>query len=86
MIKAKNYLGNTCCLVNMQGDPVELHDEFELSDNTKVFLRGGTAPHKSSSQGKVWVSRQEEDMSETYYPSVLQLKWVDVDFLGLRSE
>jgi len=38
-------------------------------------VKGGTAPHKPSSTGKVW-GYTEDGMCREYYPGVINAKWV----------
>lgn len=46
--------------------------------NETYILEGGNPPHKSSSQGKVWVSLLgNKNFNREYYPSVFGLKWIE---------
>ena len=43
------------------------HVEWELKD--------GTAPHKASSTGKVYIVLCKDDRSREFYPGVFNLEW-----------
>ena len=64
---------------------VKEDDNYRVEKGTAVedfrgdtdTLQGGRAPHKASSQGKIWVGAQSSSVSE-YYPSVFGLKWLKI--------
>jgi hypothetical protein len=41
----------------------------------KSIVKGGSAPHKPSSTGRVWVSDITNRYHSDYFPSIFGLKW-----------
>ena len=70
-----NYLGIDQILVKDNGIPVKMN---EVISDEKAIITGGRAPHKSSSQGFVFIKDNPEYITTEYYPSVFNLKWVDL--------
>lgn len=54
-------------------DKGDIVSDFRMND---AVVMGGQPPHKISSTGKVFVKRTGFEMTDTYYPSVFNLKWV----------
>lgn len=72
-------------LQDADGKPV-VEGQQVISFRDEIFeLKGGIAPHKPSSTGRVygkWVvdgEVDEDDGSSSYFPTVFNLKWVDLD-------
>lgn len=72
----KDYSGQLCVLVDeVTGQPIELESTRQLSDGDLVKLTGGDAPHKPSSEGKVWVSNGGR-YDRHYYAGVIGAMWI----------
>jgi len=54
-------------------------DKFVTRDGDHVVLRGGTPPTKPSSTGRVHCYVEERDLDHYWFPSVVDLMWVEVD-------
>lgn len=55
----------------------------------EVTIDGGKAPHKPSSEGKVWVtecSRQFKIPTREYYASVIGAEWILLDDLMIAPK
>jgi hypothetical protein len=60
------------------GDRVVEKELIKSFRDESYVLEGGNPPHKSSSQGKVWVSSVgDKNFNRELYPSVFGLKWVE---------
>lgn len=78
-ILSKGYTGRMMLLVNeATGEAVE-EGAILLSDRAEYKLISGTAPHKSSSTGRVYVEEIGKDFKRELYPSVFNLKWIDAE-------
>lgn len=63
-------------LCDADGQPVALGQEVKSFRGETRVLRGGKAPHKSSSSGFVWVGQQGSTTTQEFYASVFGLSWV----------
>ena len=84
MIKSKDWQGQICVLCH-ESRPIMTDETFQSRNNT-YRVTGGSAPHKPSSQGKIFT-----DSDGVFYPSVLGLRWapeseVESDINELWSE
>lgn len=71
------YHGGLMVLVSqLTNKPAEIGDIL-ISDGERYQLLGGTAPHKSSSTGRIYVENLSNGMKAEYFPSVLDLEWQD---------
>jgi hypothetical protein len=61
------------------GRRVYVGDKFFTRDGDEVILRGGTPPHKPSSTGRVHCYEPARDLDHYWFPSVLDLTWVEVE-------
>ena len=73
-IISKNYDNINMILTNDKNMPV-LIDSKISPDN--AIITGGQAPHKPSSQGFVYIAKNDNYITTQYYPSVFGLKWVN---------
>lgn len=78
-ITSLNHENRVCILTDVNGEPVNkktvyrtFRDEAGMGRAWQVT--GGRAPHKPSSQGKVWVE-DWAGFSMEYYPSVFNMTW-----------
>jgi hypothetical protein len=76
-ITSTDYLGRECTLVHeSMNEPVKIDEVVKSFRGEPYRVIGGRAPHKSSSQGKVWYGDpQDEQIGGEFYPSVLGLQW-----------
>ena len=74
IITSERYDGVLCKLITSTGQDVQKGDTVKDFRGDLNVIVGGRAPHKSSSQGKVWT----DDFGPQYYPSVFKLQWVPV--------
>ena len=65
-------------LDHQPGDPVRPGDLVMLSSGEHCMVESITLPHKPSSTGRVTVSWGDGGTS-TFFPSVLNAKWIDRD-------
>jgi hypothetical protein len=74
-MKRKDWSGTQRTLVS-KDNGVEYNegDEVVSFRGETYTLRGGDAPHKPESQGKVYVTR-DGGGPQTFYPSVFELVW-----------
>lgn len=84
MITSIGYNKIEFILLDSRGIPVLLHEEVTTKDDETYHVLGGSAPHKPSSTGKVWVGdiRQDEEgnvkgtnFHREFYPTVLEMSW-----------
>jgi hypothetical protein len=68
-ITSKDYLGRICVLTK-SGEPVTKGSDHKNFRGDLRTVRGGSAPHKAGSEGKVLTNVGE------LYPSVFGMKWV----------
>jgi len=47
-------------------------------DGQPFIIRGGIAPHKPSSTGRIWVSDIANKHNREYFPSVCNLEWREI--------
>lgn len=73
MIKAKGFDGDYT-LVDRDGKPVAMNSEHADFRGDVRTIVGGKAPHKSSSEGKVWYAAGSGTLE--VYPSCYDMKWV----------
>jgi len=80
-IISEGYDGTYKLVHKSTGIAVEANKSFDISHKAKygwcvgaVAISGGCAPHKCSSEGKVWPVSGGE-----YYPSVFGLKWAKIE-------
>ncbi len=66
-------------LVNKKGNEVVYGSRIEICDGATVILEGGAPPHKPSSTGRIYVRREGSDYSDSYFPSVCDLEWIELD-------
>jgi hypothetical protein len=71
-----------CVLVHEPtGKPVHVGDKLKSSHSGDEYeVRGGSAPHKASSTGRVHVQISAKASAE-FFPTVLECAWVPVDEL-----
>jgi len=74
-IISKNFLNMDMILVKDKNIPI-LFNEVISKDG--AIIDGGRAPHKPSSEGFVWIKSNNNYVTTEYYPSVFNLKWVDL--------
>lgn len=58
------------------GEAVQVGQVLTCFRGETYTITGGNPPHKPSSQGKVWVT-DDEDWSRELYPSVFECEWVE---------
>jgi hypothetical protein len=66
-----------CVLTTEDGQPVEMGQVVLSFRGEPAKVTGGSAPHKSSSTGRVDTDRG------SYYPSVYGLKWTPHNQVGI---
>lgn len=69
----------TYYLRNAEGEPVQIGDVVTDRWADSWTVDGGAAPHTSASTGKVYVTHTVENYQRTFYPSVLDLRWVKAE-------
>jgi hypothetical protein len=73
LIQSTDYAGHICTLVDeATGEAIYVGDKYHNGTET---IKGGRAPHKPSSTGRVWL----EEFSSEYFPGVIGAKWVRAD-------
>lgn len=80
-ITSRNYKDKLCVLVRRDGSLVNIGEEaVDFRGDAGTVFTGGRAPHKESSQGKVWVRPRNCDHfgEQEYYPSVFHVMWREV--------
>lgn len=55
--------------------PVEVGDTVTSFRGDEFVVQSGTAPHKVSSAGRVYVHEEGSDYDRGFYPSVVGLSW-----------
>lgn len=70
-IESKDFDGIVRVLRHADGRAACEGESVKSSRGEDYVLTGGRAPHKESSEGKVWVGKSGE-----FYPSVFGLKWI----------
>jgi hypothetical protein len=79
MIESVNYEGKKQTLKDNSGKSLSKGDLVVCFRGERYVLTGGKAPHKPSSQGKVWVTKlpapKDAPMTHEFYPAVFDLKW-----------
>jgi hypothetical protein len=73
-ITGLNYANQVCILVDENDEPVVMKTAYRTFRGDEWQVTGGRAPHKPSSQGKVWVEDWAGFTME-YYPSVFGMRW-----------
>ena len=74
-MKSKRWDGKECALIK---DNYELRIGDHVRHRGELYLiLGGSAPHKSSSTGRVYVETSEGFKAE-YFPTVIGARWVPV--------
>jgi hypothetical protein len=71
-----NGYDNEYTLCDGDGQPAYVGQEVTSFRGDKCVLQGGSAPHKSSSTGRVYTGASASSMAGESYPSVYGLKWV----------
>jgi len=71
------YDNKLFALVREGGESVSLDENVQSFRGDTSILKGGDAPHKPSSTGKVYVDDGSGRVSQ-YFPSVFGLKYVEV--------
>jgi hypothetical protein len=66
-------------LQDADGNPVVVGQNVMSFRGAEFKLVGGIPPHKPASSGKVYGVWIESGNDETYYPTVFNLKWVDLN-------
>lgn len=66
-----------CVLTTEDGQPVALNQVVKSFRGERAKVKGGSAPHKSSSTGLV------DTDHGSYYPGVYGLKWTPHDQVGM---
>lgn len=59
------------------GEEVKVGDSCVLTDEEKVKVIGVEEPHKPSSTGRVYVAVDGRPGSMSYFPSVIDAKWIE---------
>ena len=77
MITSKNYDGIKCKLIDNKGRDLIPGAWYKVHNGGMVTPIGGTAPHKSSSTGRVEVADEKQNSRE-YFPGVINAEWVPV--------
>lgn len=73
LIQSTDYSGAICTLVDeTTGEAIYIGDK---RGNINGTIKGGRAPHKPSSTGRIWL----EEWSSEYFPTVVNAKWVRAD-------
>jgi len=73
-ITSLNHENRVCILTDVNGEPVNKNTVHRTFRGETWQVTGGRAPHKPSSQGKVWVE-DWAGFSMEYYPSVFNMTW-----------
>lgn len=73
-ITSLNHQNQVCILVDENDEPVVKKITYRTYRGDEWQVTGGRAPHKPSSQGKVWVEDWAGFTME-YYPSVFGMRW-----------
>lgn len=75
MIIREDYAGRQCVLfVGEQHPPLEAGDVVYTSRGERLTVLGGSAPHKPSSTGRVYVEHDTGYRGE-FFPSVIGADW-----------
>lgn len=87
MIQSKNYDDQICVLVDQEtGKMLSNGDTVKTFRGEYLRLTGGRAPHKPSSEGKVWVQEPGQTMAKEYYAGVIGAEWVVLDDLMISPK
>ncbi len=87
MITSKNYNDEVCVLIDQAtGRPLMADQLVTTFRGEQVSAKGGRAPHKPSSEGKVWVQEPGRTMASEYYASAIGAEWVLLDDLMIAPK
>lgn len=87
MITSKNYKDEVCVLIDQAtGRPLTTGQLVTTSRGEQVSVKGGRAPHKPSSEGKVWVQKPDQTMASEYYAGVIGAEWILLDDLMIAPK
>lgn len=87
MIQSKNYENQVCVLVDQRlGKMLSNGDTVKTFRGEYLRLTGGRAPHKPSSEGKVWVQEPGRTMASEYYASIIGAEWIVLDDLMIAPK
>ena len=87
-ITSKNYADEAMTLVDEATfAPICEGDQRTLRDGQKHVVRGGRAPHKESSTGRVYTSEigEHDTWEGEYYPAVIGAKWMHDETLRFHE-
>lgn len=71
----ESIVSNGWRLIDAEGYSVKGGDMFKTFRNEVVHVVGGTAPHSSTSSGRVQLKYKDGNITEGY-PQVVNCKWV----------
>jgi len=87
VITSKNYKDEVCVLIDQAtGRPLTTGQLVTTSRGEQVSVKGGRAPHKPSSEGKVWVNEPGFPMGSEFYASVIGAEWILLDDLMITPK
>lgn len=77
MIKSSGYDGVYTLMDTQTGMPVEVNAVYGNRHGDQVIIRGGRAPHKPGSTGRVFTRpiHGSPEFDYEYYPGVFELAW-----------
>jgi len=79
-IQSKDFEGRICVLIDQStGKMLSNGDTVKTFRGECLRLTGGRAPHKPSSEGKVWVQEPGRAFGAEYYAGVIGAQWVRLD-------
>lgn len=73
-ITSKDHIGRHCVLRDAVGRVVQEGDRLTDFRGGVWLAAGGTAPHKPSSTGRIWVNKPGQPLTE-FFPSVFDCAW-----------
>lgn len=74
-ITSLNHQNQVCILVDENDEPGVMKIAYRTFRGDAWQVTGGRAPHKPSSEGKVWVEDWAGFTAREYYPSVFGMRW-----------
>ena len=78
-IESRDFAGELCVLRLNDGTQLFEGDRVKTFRDEIVTVKGGRAPHKPSSEGKVFVDEPGRAFGAEYYAGVIGAQWVRLD-------
>lgn len=86
-IQSKDFEGRICVLIDQStGKMLSNGDTVKTFRGEYLRLTGGRAPHKPSSEGKVWLNEPGFPIGSEFYASVIGAEWVVLDDLMISPK